>query len=228
DSVSLTDVADGATINVIQTDYHPKSGRSSKTCRFEDYGTSAYHPSQQSPTGQPWWPFFNSQEEFLFVEFLLECHLGKEQSERLLWIIHLIRNNVVFTFKNLADIEKFQVSVISLPYNNEVQTFDVPHCFLWEWATDLVQDSQLAPHFHWDAERIFRHKQASSTCIYHEPWSADAFWDVQVCGSNPLCFILYADKMKLSNFSTVKGCPVIACCANLPVAIQNRNGFGGG
>ncbi|KAI9453590.1 hypothetical protein F5148DRAFT_958433, partial [Russula earlei] len=72
----------------IQTDYHPRSGRSSKTRHFEDYGTSAYHPSQQSPTSQPWWPFFNSQEEFLFAEFLLECHIGKEQSERLLWIIH--------------------------------------------------------------------------------------------------------------------------------------------
>jgi len=46
-------------------------------------------------------------------------------------------------------------------------------------------------------------------------------------GSNPLCFILYADKTKLSSFGTAKGYPVVTCCTNLPAAIQNGNGFGG-
>ena len=46
-------------------------------------------------------------------------------------------------------------------------------------------------------------------------------------GGNPLCFILYADKTKLSSFGTTKGYPVVARCANLPAAIRNGNGFGG-
>jgi hypothetical protein len=47
-------------------------------------------------------------------------------------------------------------------------------------------------------------------------------------GSNPLCFILYADKTKLSSFGMTKGYPVVARCANLPTTIRNGNGFGGG
>jgi hypothetical protein len=47
-------------------------------------------------------------------------------------------------------------------------------------------------------------------------------------GGSPLCFILYADKIKLSSFGTTMGYPVIARCANLPTMIQNGNGFGSG
>ena len=47
-------------------------------------------------------------------------------------------------------------------------------------------------------------------------------------GANPLCFVLYADKTRLSSFGTAQGYPVIARCANLPSNIRNGNGFGGG
>jgi Plavaka transposase len=43
-----------------------------------------------------------------------------------------------------------------------------------------------------------------------------------------LCFILYADKTKLSSFGTAKAYPVVARCANLPTEIRNGNGIGGG
>jgi len=46
--------------------------------------------------------------------------------------------------------------------------------------------------------------------------------------AKPFYFILYADKMKLSSFSTVKGYPVVSRCANLPINIRNGNGVGGG
>lgn len=132
-------------------------------------------------------------------------------------------------------------------------TYSVPHRPLWEWVIDLVQDPQLATLFHWDAERVYWWNGQSSTCIFNEPWTADAFWNVQVralktsdlqcaqepsndapCqsqipeGGNPLCLILYADKTKLSSFGTAKGYPVIARCGNLPAHIRNSNGFGGG
>ncbi|KAG1819627.1 uncharacterized protein BJ212DRAFT_1267388, partial [Suillus subaureus] len=47
-------------------------------------------------------------------------------------------------------------------------------------------------------------------------------------GAKPLAFILYADKTKLSSFSTAKGYPVIVRLANLPTDIRNSQGMGGG
>ncbi|KAF8267083.1 hypothetical protein EI94DRAFT_1582603 [Lactarius quietus] len=67
--------------------------------------------------------------------------------------------------------------------------------------------------------------------MYDEPWTADTFWDFQsqipphAC---PLCFVLYADKAKLSSFSTAKSYPVVAHCVNLPVEIRNGNGVDSG
>jgi hypothetical protein len=46
--------------------------------------------------------------------------------------------------------------------------------------------------------------------------------------AKPLAFILYADKAKLLSFGHEKGYPVIAHLANLPIAIRNGKGLGGG
>jgi len=46
--------------------------------------------------------------------------------------------------------------------------------------------------------------------------------------AKPFCIILYADKTRLSSFSTEKGYPVVARCANLPVSVRNGDGIGGG
>ncbi|KAG2048530.1 hypothetical protein BDR06DRAFT_975916 [Suillus hirtellus] len=64
-----------------------------------------------------------------------------------------------------------------------------------------------------------------------EPWIVDAFWECQSQmppDAKLLAFILYANKMKLSSFGHEKGYPVIACLANLPIAIRNGKGLGGG
>jgi hypothetical protein len=47
-------------------------------------------------------------------------------------------------------------------------------------------------------------------------------------GGKPLCFILYADKTKLSSFGKDMGYPVYARIGNLDVEIRNSNGIGGG
>ncbi|KAK0483052.1 hypothetical protein EDD18DRAFT_1112326 [Armillaria luteobubalina] len=47
-------------------------------------------------------------------------------------------------------------------------------------------------------------------------------------GGKPLAYILYADKTHLSSFGTAKGYPVMARIANLPDAICNGKGWGGG
>lgn len=47
-------------------------------------------------------------------------------------------------------------------------------------------------------------------------------------GAKPFCFVLYADKTKLSSFGTEKGYPVMVRCANLPSNLRNGSGLGGG
>lgn len=60
------------------------------------------------------------------------------------------------------------------------QKFPMPHRPLWDWAVDLILDPHLAPHFEWDARKVFKHDGENVTRVYGEPWTADTFWDFQV------------------------------------------------
>ncbi|KZP04009.1 hypothetical protein FIBSPDRAFT_904596 [Athelia psychrophila] len=96
---------------------------------------------------------------------------------------------------------------------------------------NIVNHPRLAPQFTWDAEKISKFNGLNWEHVYHEPWTANDWWSVQSTlpdGASPLCFILYADKTKLSSFGAEKGYPIVARIANLPVHIRNSNGFGGG
>lgn len=46
---------------------------------------------------------------------------------------------------------------------------------------DLLEDPLLAPHWVWDAERISKFNGTKFVRMFHEPWTADAFWKAQVC-----------------------------------------------
>ncbi|ETW76940.1 hypothetical protein HETIRDRAFT_328617 [Heterobasidion irregulare TC 32-1] len=125
----------------------------------------------------------------------------------------------------------FSASTVSVPYKDEVREFPVHVRPLWDWALDLLRDPQLASHFTWDAEKIFKFDGHEWDRVFHEPWTADSFWRAQSAvpeTGGPFCIILYADKTKLSTFGTEKGYPVIARCANLPTNIRNGSGIGGG
>ncbi|KAI9428775.1 hypothetical protein H4582DRAFT_2091022 [Lactarius indigo] len=130
-----------------------------------------------------------------------------------------------------SQLTPFVFDNIAVPYKGEDRMFEVSYRPLWDWAVDLIMDRQLAQHFEWDARKIFKHDGETTSRVYSEPWTADAFWNFQSRipkGARPLCFILYADKSKLSSFGTEMAYPVIARCANLPVEIRNSNGTGGG
>ncbi|KAG1878857.1 hypothetical protein F4604DRAFT_2000136 [Suillus subluteus] len=103
---------------------------------------------------------------------------------------------------------------------------------LWDWVLDLLQDSRLAYHFVFDAQRLSKFNGEQFVHFIDEPWTADTFWNAQSQlppDAKPLAFILYADKNKLSSFGTAKGYPIIARIANLPVHIRNGNtALGGG
>jgi len=52
---------------------------------------------------------------------------------------------------------------------------------LWDWALDLLRDEILAPHFVWEAERLFKYDGSRFVRFVDEPWTADEFWEVHVC-----------------------------------------------
>ncbi|KAJ7783949.1 hypothetical protein DFH07DRAFT_764319 [Mycena maculata] len=105
------------------------------------------------------------------------------------------------------------------------------------WAPDqalsLVQDKCLVSCFVWDAEKAYKFNGDTYMRFYHEPWTANAFWAAQSAlpddpAAKPVCYVIYADKSKLSSFGTQKAYAVVARLANIPIAIRNSDRFGGG
>lgn len=52
---------------------------------------------------------------------------------------------------------------------------------LWDWTSDLIVDPLLAPYFTWDACRMYRFDGKEWIRFIDEPWTADNFWEYQVC-----------------------------------------------
>ncbi|KAI9433794.1 hypothetical protein BJY52DRAFT_1131964, partial [Lactarius psammicola] len=192
---------------------------------------------------EPWQPFFKSHKDFVFSDVLMEVGMSKDQYNCL---YKALRTSIdgkgplsLLKYSEMrgawerasSQLTPFNFDNISVPYKGVDQMFAMPHCPLWNWAVDLILDPQLAPHFEWDAQKVFKHDGENVTRVYDEPWTADTFWNFQSQipeGARLLCFILYADKVKLSSFGTEMAYPVVARCANLPTEIQNGHGVGGG
>lgn len=97
--------ADMVGCDTIRTEYHPRSRRPAKVCLLDDYDTSS-HQGCQDPVAEPWFPFFNTREDFLFAKILHDGHLNNDLSERLIKLVNLcLTGKGVFTIKRSADIE---------------------------------------------------------------------------------------------------------------------------
>ena len=48
----------------------------------------------------------------------------------------------------------------------------------------MLQSPDLIQHFEWDACRMSKFDKQSNSWVrfYDEPWTADRFWETQVCG----------------------------------------------
>ncbi|KAG1849251.1 hypothetical protein F4604DRAFT_1593550 [Suillus subluteus] len=227
-----------------RTEYHPSADREPLHQAFDEFGINA-HPEEQLPINEePWRPFV-SRGDFEFAEIALDAALNKSQINGLLALIGRIsRGETQMTLKNDADLCKawehateqvtpFTKHTITVPYKREERMYETHALPLWEWALDLLDTPVLAPHFVWDAQRVYKHNGMEFEHFYNEPWTGDRWWDVQShlpdgLKAAPFCFILYADKTRLSSHGTVKAYPVVVRCANLPVAIRNGDGIGGG
>ncbi|KAG1847898.1 hypothetical protein F4604DRAFT_1883959 [Suillus subluteus] len=202
-----------------KTKYHPRSGRATLHQSFGEFGINQ---TQNAPIDkEPWCPF-RSRRDFEFSEIVLDASLNKSQINALLELIsHISQGQAQITLK------------IPVTYKRNEQEFEVHARPIWDWALDLLDNPLLAPHFVWDACRVYKHDGTQFEHFYDEPWTGDRWWDIQsalppdVENAIPFCFILYADKTKLSSHGTVKGFVVVRC-ANLPVDIRNGEGFGGG
>lgn len=58
--------------------------------------------------------------------------------------------------------------------------YEAYHRPLWDWALGLLDHPRLASHFVWDAEKIFKFNGAKWVRLYHEPWTSNDWWNVQV------------------------------------------------
>ncbi|KAG1741895.1 uncharacterized protein EDB91DRAFT_1237102 [Suillus paluster] len=229
-------------VDDIKVVHHPKSGIPTKVHVFGDFKRHPAHHSSWSapePDAQPWRPF-KSRLEFDIAEIALEAALNNAQTDRLLDICRrCARQSEKFTFQHHKDIRAkwdaasqcFTKDVVLIPFADKSWDFDVYYRDLWGWATDLLNDPYLFPHFHFDAQHLSKFNGQSFEHFVDEPFMAQNFWDAQsqlLPDAKPLAFILYADKTKLSSFGSAKGYPVVTRLANLPTDIRNGQGMGGG
>ncbi|KAG1861170.1 hypothetical protein DFJ58DRAFT_715501 [Suillus subalutaceus] len=208
-------------LDTFKTEYHLKSGCATTIETFSTFGRKQ---DQWLPiiNEEPWQPF-SCHADFEFAKLTHNAALNKDHTDELLRLIwRIAEGHAKLTFKSHRDVSSawdraasqmtpFEKHTITAQHKWEDLTFDVYTCPLWDWALDLLQDPLLVPHFVWDAQRLYKHDGAHYEHFYHEPWTADHWWNVQSSlpeNGVPFAFILYADKTHLSSAGTVKAYPV--------------------
>ncbi|OJA20946.1 hypothetical protein AZE42_03510 [Rhizopogon vesiculosus] len=226
----------------IKVEYHPHSRIPSTIQLFSDFSRCRPTEDTMPHSASPWEPF-RTRLDFEVAEIALAAAMTKDQTNRLFELMRRAASaKEDFTLQSHDEVRTlwkmvserftpFETSKISVPHQGKAHEYKMYSRCLWNWALDLMRDSQFAPHFVFDAQRLYKFNGAHFVQFIDEPWTANAFWDVQSHlppDAKPLAFILYADKAKLSSFGTEKGYPIIVRIANLPVEIRNSTGVGGG
>ncbi|KAG2110903.1 uncharacterized protein F5147DRAFT_745048 [Suillus discolor] len=225
-------------------EYHPRSACATLYQMFNKFGIT--QEMQHAPVDEEPWRPFRSCGDFKFSEIMLDAVLNKSQINALLELISCItQGQAQITLKNETDLSRawdnaaaeltlFSKHEVPVTYKRNEQEYEVHAQPVWDWALDLLDNPLLTLHFMWDACCVYKHNSTDFKCFFNEPWTGDWWWDIQsslppdIENTVPFCFILYADKLKLSSHGTIKGYPVVVRCANLPVDIHNGEGFGGG
>ncbi|KAJ7782439.1 hypothetical protein DFH07DRAFT_900870 [Mycena maculata] len=242
---SLHDNPVDPNLDDIRYEFHPHSGLAPENCSLDEYLRQESSRRQLPSTDQKPWSPFRTRLDFEVAEFAQENLLNSAAINQLITLIRRCAANVEeFTVQNHTDMNKqweaaskkctdFKKYTVTVPYKNTQPSFDMYARPLWDWTLDLIRDPCLANCFVWDAVKMYRHNGTSFMRFWNEPWTADAFWQIQsLLPDNKfakLCpYIIYADKSKLSSFGTQKAYPIIARLANIVVGIRNGNEWGGG
>ncbi|KAI6155058.1 hypothetical protein BKA82DRAFT_4326433 [Pisolithus tinctorius] len=228
-------------INDIQVKYHLNAGKPTVKVLFAEFSRGhvpkTYKPD---PCTAPWY-LFQTHLNFDLSEFIHEAALNREQANCIIKLSKCFHTEDC-TLNSYNDLKSswqaashhmmaFQKSVISVPFAGEMMEFDVYYCSLWDWACNLLKDSNVGQYFVFDAKHLAKFDGSSFVCFINKPWTANDFWNVQSglpSDGKVLAFILYTDKSKLSSFGRQKGYPVVAWIANLLTWIHNGEGLGGG
>jgi len=177
---------------------HHSDARKTTIEHFEDYG---HENVEKQPLyhKRPWEPF-RTRLDFEFAEIALSAALNKDHTEALIKLVHrCVNDRDSFTLKGHTDLSQiwegashkltpFQKTTVTVPYQGTDQSFDVHARPLWDWALDLLSDPLLSSSFTWDAQRLFKYdKDETFVRFFHEPWTGNRFWDIQVgCIMYPL------------------------------------------
>ncbi|KAJ8690115.1 hypothetical protein PTI98_011573 [Pleurotus ostreatus] len=235
----------GPQMDDIKCEYHPSSQRPASIDRFHEYGHNLKVRVDHIIDDEPWRPF-RTRRDFEFASIAITESLNEKTVDVLLELAYGAvgrdPNRGVLTlqsYKEMMNIWKlaadkmpgFTKHIVSDMYKGNQLSYDVWRRPVWDWVMKLVQDPSLAPHFEWDAKRLYKFNGESWIRFYDELVTGDLWWELQSTlpdGGKPLILIIYADKTRLSTFGTAKGYPVIARVGNLNIDIRNGEGPGGG
>jgi|ERR1700733_4420520 hypothetical protein len=94
-------------------------------------------------------------------------------------VTHLIFDSTFMVYVLL----QFDKKTIIAPYKKTERSYEVWVRPLWEWGLDLLNHPRLISKFVWDAERIFKFDGLRWVRCFHEPWTANNWWKIQVFSS---------------------------------------------
>jgi hypothetical protein len=215
----LNDNPGNPKLDDIRYEFHPHSGLAPENCSLEEYLRQESSRQRLPSTNQKPWSPFRTRLDFEVAEFAQENLLNSAAINQLIALIRRCAANLKeFTVLNHTDMNKqweaaskkctdvhflfcpcpavltnpqFKKYTVTVPYKNTLPSFDMYARPLWDWTLDLIRDPCLANCFVWDAVKMYRHNGASFIRFWNEPWTADAFWQIQVrIGTISTCAVL--------------------------------------
>ncbi|KAL1661524.1 hypothetical protein GGF50DRAFT_60902 [Schizophyllum commune] len=228
----------------VKIEYHPSSGKPPVIVPLQELRREGDEPDgDHAPRSTEPWVGFRTRLDYEISEFILQTRLNTEETKRLLKLIKSAQDTRDFTIASIDDLnERWQLAAQATlvpgykttEFTSEgegyKETFEVHHTSLLDWARSLVTDPALKDHMVYDARRMYIHNGLKFERWVDEPYTADRLWNIQSTldsNKSPLGFVLYADKNKLSSFSSQKGYPVEARLINLDTRVRNGEGRGG-
>ena len=89
----------------IKIEFHPNSGKPAQIFHFDEYTSSSKTSLNNPIDSEPWKPF-RSCLDFEIAELMLDTHMNKSQTNRLLSLIHrCIKTPAEFTLENSTELE---------------------------------------------------------------------------------------------------------------------------
>ncbi|KAI6096506.1 hypothetical protein F5141DRAFT_1220785 [Pisolithus sp. B1] len=160
-----------------KTEFHPRSHCPSLFQSQEEFGQYAF-PAMVHDT-QPWHPFIE-EGDYMFAEIALQAGLSTSHINGLLMLISCIGQGKHAWDRAAMQVTLFAHHNVVTLYKGEDFTFPVYAQSLWEWVLDLLLNPLLAPHFTWDAQRLFKYNGSNYKRFYSEPWTGDHWWNIQI------------------------------------------------